>query len=179
MLALARRHSTLLALSAITLAAVVLVRVLKGPAAVAHAWGGSVDLIIGILPSMLMGMLMAGSLRQLVPTGALAKWMGAESGWRGLVIASAVGMATPGGPMAAFPMGLVLSGAGADIGCVIAFIVSWGLNGFNRILVWEVPLLGPDFALLRFLSGLPMGFIAGALARRVPIKWVPPESLPR
>ena len=174
MLALARRHATLLALSVITLVAAVLVRVLKGPEATAHAWGASVDLVIAILPSMLAGMLMAGSLRQLVPTGALAKWMGAESGWRGLVIASAVGMATPGGPMAAFPMVLVLSAAGADIGCVIAFIVSWGLNGFNRILVWEVPLLGPDFALLRFLSGLPMGFIAGFVARLIPIKWTPP-----
>jgi uncharacterized membrane protein YraQ (UPF0718 family) len=179
MIALARRHSTLLALSAITLLAVVLVRVLKGPDAVAHAWDGSVDLIIGILPSMLAGMLMAGSLRQLVPTGALAKWMGKESGWKGLVIASAVGMGTPGGPMAAFPMVLVLSGAGADIGCVISFIVSWGLNGMNRILVWEVPLLGPDFALLRFLSGLPMGFIAGWISRRMPLRWAPPEGLPR
>jgi uncharacterized membrane protein YraQ (UPF0718 family) len=115
----------------------------------------------------------------LVPTGALAKWMGAESGWRGLVIASAAGIATPGGPMAAFPMVLLLAGAGADIGALIAFIVSWGLNGFNRILVWEVPLLGPDFALLRFLSGLPLGFVAGLVARRVPIRWVPPEGTPR
>ncbi len=179
MLALARRHSTLLALSAITVVAVVLVRVLKGPAAVAHAWGGSVDLMLGILPSMLAGMLMAGSLKQLIPSGALAKWMGAESGWRGLVIASAVGMASPGGPMAAFPMVLVLTAGGADIGCVISFIVSWGLNGFNRILVWEMPLLGTDFALLRFLSGLPMGLIAGALARRIPMTWVPPEPKQR
>ncbi len=177
MLALARRHSTLLGLSVITVVAAVLVFVLKGQGAVEHAWGASIDLILGILPSMLAGMLMAGSLRQLVPTGALAKWMGAESGWKGLVIASAVGIATPGGPMAAFPMVLVLSGAGADIGCVIAFIVSWGLNGFNRILVWEVPLLGPDFALLRFISGLPMGFIAGWLSRRMPVKWAPPGDL--
>jgi uncharacterized membrane protein YraQ (UPF0718 family) len=179
MLAALRRHATLVGLAGIWLVAAVLVWRLKGPAAVAQAWGHSVGLMLGILPSMLAGMLMAGSLRQLVPTGALAKWMGAESGWRGLVIASAAGIATPGGPMAAFPMVLVLAGAGADIGALIAFIVSWGLNGFNRILVWEVPLLGPDFALLRFLSGLPLGFVAGLVARRVPIRWVPPEGTPR
>lgn len=173
-----RRHSTLLGMAGIGLAAALLVWLLRGPAAVAHAWGQSVDLVVGIIPSMLAGMLMAGALRQLIPTGALGRWMGAESGWRGLVLASAVGIATPGGPMAAFPMVLVLTGGGADIGAVIAFIVSWGLNGFNRILVWEVPLLGPDFALLRFLAGLPMGFIAGAIARRLPLRWTP-EHAPR
>ena len=176
MKALLRRNTTALAMAGIWAVAAVLVWRIKGPAAVAHAWDASVDLIIGILPSMLAGMLMAGSLRQLIAPGALAKYMGAESGLRGLVIASGVGLATPGGPMAAFPMVLVLTGAGADIGAVIAFIVSWGLNGFNRILVWEVPLLGPDFALLRFLSGLPAGFVAGWLARRVPIAWAPPEQ---
>lgn len=178
MKALLRRHTTALAMAGIWAVAAVLVRWLRGPAAVAHAWGASVDLVLGILPSMVAGMLMAGSLRQLVAPGALAKYMGSESGAKGLVIASAVGVMTPGGPMAAFPMVLVLTGAGADIGAVIAFIVSWGLNGFNRILVWEVPLLGPDFALLRFLAGLPMGFIAGFIARRLPLAWAPPERMP-
>jgi uncharacterized membrane protein YraQ (UPF0718 family) len=178
MLAALRRHTTALVMTGIWAVAALLVWALRGPAAVAHAWEASVDLVFGILPAIVAGMLMAGSLRQLIAPGALARYMGNESGWRGLVIASAVGMATPGGPMAAFPMVLVLTGAGADIGAVIAFIVSWGLNGFNRILVWEVPLLGPDFALLRFLAGLPMGFIAGFLARRIPLAWAPPERAP-
>jgi hypothetical protein len=78
--------------------------------------------------------------------------------------------------MAAFPLVLVLAQAGADRGALIAFIVAWGLNGFQRVLVWEVPLLGADFALLRFLCGLPLGFVAGWLARRVPIAWSPPNA---
>ena len=174
MIASLRRHTTALVMAGIWALAAVLVWRLKGPAAVAHAWAQSEELILGILPSMAAGMLMAGALRQLIAPGSLARHMGAESGARGLALASVVGLATPGGPMAAFPMVLVLTGAGADIGAVIAFIVSWGLNGFNRILVWEVPLLGPDFALLRFLAGLPMGFIAGWIARRLPLRWSPP-----
>jgi hypothetical protein len=39
-----------------------------------------------------------------------------------------------------------------------------------------VPLLGADFALLRFLCGLPLSVIAGAVARRIPIAWTPPGS---
>jgi uncharacterized membrane protein YraQ (UPF0718 family) len=102
--------------------------------------------------------------------------MGAESGTRGLLVATLCGMAMPGGPMAAFPLVLVLAQAGADRGALIAFVTAWALNGFQRVLVWEVPLLGADFALLRFLCGLPLGVLAGLLARRVPIAWEPPAD---
>jgi uncharacterized membrane protein YraQ (UPF0718 family) len=176
MLASLRRHSAIVIISGIGLAAGGLVWGLHGPAAFARALGVAFEVFLMVLPAMLAGLLLAGSLKQLLPTGALAKWMGEESGWRGLLVASLGGMAMPGGPMAAFPLVLVLAQAGADRGALIAFIVAWALNGFQRVLVWEVPLLGADFALLRFLCGLPMPFIAGALARRVPIRWTPPGA---
>jgi uncharacterized membrane protein YraQ (UPF0718 family) len=176
MLGFLRRHSSLLIISGIGLTAGALVWGLHGPAAFAGALWAAFDIMLMVLPAMLAGLLLAGSLKQLVPAGALAKWMGEESGWRGLAVASLGGMAMPGGPMAAFPLVLVLAQAGADRGALIAFIVAWALNGFQRVLVWEVPLLGADFALLRFLCGLPMPFIAGALARRVPIRWTPPGA---
>lgn len=171
-----RRHSSLLIIGGIGLTAGSLVYGLRGPAAFRHALETAFGVFLTVLPSMLAGLLLAGSLKQLVPAGALAKWMGAESGWRGLLVASLGGMAMPGGPMAAFPLVLVLAQAGADLGALIAFLVAWALNGFQRVLVWEVPLLGPDFALLRFLCGLPMPFIAGALARRIPLHWAPPGT---
>jgi uncharacterized membrane protein YraQ (UPF0718 family) len=173
-----RRHATLLVLSAVALAAACLVWITQGPAAVNGALGKAWPLLLAVLPAMLAGLLLAGSLKQLIPPGALARWMGADSGWRGLLVAALAGMATPGGPMAAFPLVLVLARAGADRGAVVCFIVSWGLNGLQRILVWEVPLLGADFALLRLLCGLPLGVLAGLIARRVPLDWDPPESLP-
>ncbi|HYF06891.1 MAG TPA: hypothetical protein VD970_04675, partial [Acetobacteraceae bacterium] len=80
----------------------------------------------------------------------------------------------PGGPMAAFPLVLVLAGAGADRGTLIAFISAWTLNGFQRVLVYEAPLLGVDFALLRLIASLPVPILIGWIARRVPIAWTPP-----
>jgi uncharacterized membrane protein YraQ (UPF0718 family) len=106
----------------------------------------------------------------------MARWMGPASGMTGLALATLAGIATPGGPMAAFPLVLVLAQAGADRGAVIAFILSWALNGFARILIWEVPVLGPDFTLLRFLCGLPLPLLAGWIARRLPIAWTPEDS---
>jgi uncharacterized membrane protein YraQ (UPF0718 family) len=174
-----RRHANLLILGGISLVAGALVYRLHGPDGFERAVHSAVAVFLAVLPAMVAGLLLAGSLRQLIPPGALARWMGAESGLRGLLVATVAGMATPGGPMAAFPLVLVLAQAGADRGALIAFIVAWALNGFQRVLVWEVPLLGPDFALLRFLCGLPLGLIAGWLARLVPIEWVPPEAGPR
>lgn len=173
-----RRHAALLVLGGIGLAAGLAVRALRGPAAFGRALDQALDLFLFILPSLLAGMLLAACLRALVPPGALARWMGAESGWRGLLVATLAGAATPGGPMAAFPLVLVLAGAGADRGALIAFILSWGLNGFQRVLVYELPLLGPDFTLLRLLATLPLAPLGGWIARRLPIAWTPPAMPP-
>ncbi|MBR0658266.1 MULTISPECIES: hypothetical protein [Neoroseomonas] len=170
-----RRHASLLVIGAIaSLGAAALWQRDGGPAvgrALYHAW----ELFLFIAPSLLAGMLLAAALRQLMSPGALARWMGAESGWFGLAVATLAGMLTPGGPMAAFPLVLVLAGAGADRGALVAYITSWTLNGFQRVLVYEAPLLGPGFAILRVVITLPMPLLAGWIARRLPIAWEPPK----
>ncbi|MBR0648984.1 hypothetical protein GXW78_04870 [Roseomonas terrae] len=145
-----------------------------GPAvgrALYHAW----ELFLFIMPSLLAGLLLAAALRQLVSPGALARWMGEESGWFGLMVATVAGTLTPGGPMAAFPLVLVLASAGADRGALVAYILGWSLNGFQKLLVYEVPLLGPEFAVMRTLITLPMPMVAGWIARKLPIAWEPPR----
>jgi hypothetical protein len=58
--------------------------------------------------------------------------------------------------------------AGADRGALVAYLTSWSLLGFQRVMVWELPLMGVDFALLRSLANLPLPIIAGLLARWLP-----------
>ncbi len=166
-----RRHATLLIIGGMTLAAALAVWLLRGEAAFWHALVATGDLLLTVAPSILGGLMLSAALRQLVPPGALARWMGEESGLRGLLVATAAGMAMPGGPVAAFPVVLVLAQAGADRGALIAFVLAWALNGFQRILVWEWPILGSDFAILRLLCGLPLPVVAGQLARWLPIRW--------
>ena len=170
-----QRNAGFVVLGLLSLLSGTIVRLLHGPEGFERAFGQAIGIFLTVLPALLAGLLLAGSLKQLIPPGALARWMGAESGWKGLLIASLAGMATPGGPMAAFPLVLVLAQAGADRGALICFILAWGLNGFQRVLVWEVPLLGADFALLRFVCGLPLPILAGLIARLLPIGWTPPE----
>ena len=170
-----RRHASLVVIFLIAVTAGLATLQLRGAeafmTALWHAW----DLFLFIVPSLVAGLLLAAALRQLLSPDALARLMGAESGIFGLFIATLVGTLSPGGPMAAFPLVLVLAGAGADRGALVAFILAWSLNGFQKLLVYEAPLLGLDFALLRTLITFPMPMIAGWLARRVPIAWEPPK----
>jgi uncharacterized membrane protein YraQ (UPF0718 family) len=170
-----RRHASLVVIFLIAVTAGLATLQLRGAeafmAALWHAW----ELFLFIVPSLVAGLLLAAALRQLLSPDALARLMGAESGIFGLFIATLVGTLSPGGPMAAFPLVLVLAGAGADRGALVAFILAWSLNGFQKLLVYEAPLLGLDFAMLRTLITFPMPMIAGWLARRVPIAWEPPK----
>lgn len=170
-----RHNFALLVICAIGIAAAIGTYVLRGPAAFTHAIVSAGDMMLFILPAIIGGLLLAGALKQLVPPGALARWMGADAGFRGLAIATLAGMATPGGPMAAFPLVLVLAQAGADRGALIAFIFAWSLNGFQRLLVYEVPLLGADFTLMRLMVTLPLPLLAGWFGRMIPIRWAPPK----
>ncbi|MCB1743899.1 MAG: hypothetical protein KDK91_26230, partial [Gammaproteobacteria bacterium] len=46
----------------------------------------------------------------------------------------------------------------------ITFLTAWATLGFHRILMWEMPLMGPQFALVRYLSSLPLPLLAGLVA---------------
>jgi hypothetical protein len=41
--------------------------------------------------------------------------------------------------------------------------------GLQRILIWDVPFMGAEFAMLRFIVCIPLPVIAGLIARRLPL----------
>jgi len=149
---------------------------LKGPETVEHAVLGDLHLLLFLIPRMLGGMILAGLVQVVLPPEVVARWVGAESGVRGLVIATAVGALTPGGPMTTFPIVVAFYMSGADRGALVAYLTAWSLLGFQRFLVWELPLLGPDIALLRLLVVFWMPVLAGAIARRLPLDPRPPTD---
>ncbi|MBI4185020.1 MAG: permease [Proteobacteria bacterium] len=150
--------------------------VFRGPAAGLDALAGAGRLLLSVLPMMAAGVLIAGFAQMLVPRDAVARTLGRESGLRGLLLATLAGTLMPGGPMASFPLVLVLIGAGADRGSVVAFITGWATLGLQRVVTWEIAVLGPKFALIRFLASLALPLIAGAIARRLPIRVATPTG---
>ena len=142
---------------------------MKGVAAFNEALSWDIDLLIFLLPRMIGGMLLAGLVQAIMPPDLVAKWVGAESGLRGIIIASAVGMLTPGGPMTSFPIVVAFYMSGADRGALVAYITGWSLLGFQRTLVWELPLLGTEFTLYRIAIVITLPIMAGLIARRIPL----------
>ncbi len=128
---------------------------------------GDVFLFADILPKVLAGCLIGALITLILPRELVARWVGHESGFTGLLIAAMFGFILPGGPITIYPVAGAFLVMGADAGAVVAFITSWTLIGYTRALVWELPFFGADFVLWRILAALPLPILAGLLARLV------------
>ena len=120
-----------------------------------------------MLPKMAAGCLVSAFVTRLLPREVVARLVGTESGMLGLLIATLMGAALPGGPLTIYPVAGAFLVLGADAGTAIAFITAWNLLGYNRALIWEMPFFGSDFVFWRIVVALPLPFLAGALARGV------------
>jgi len=124
-----------------------------------------VELFGGILPRMLAGCTLGAFVSEMLPQDKVSRALGANSGFRGLVIGTAFGALLPGGPFTAYPVASALLTVGADFGAVIAMVTSWVLIGYGRAISWELPILGTDFTIWRIITCLPIPVLAGALGR--------------
>lgn len=129
-------------------------------------------LLTGTVPRVAAAQLMAGLVWVLVPRERCLALIGANSGRRGLFVATAAGIITPGGPASAFSLLAIVAAAGADRGILVTYITSWALLALQRIIVWDLPFMGPEFSLTRFLCCLPLPLLAGTIARHLPIEMV-------
>ncbi len=144
--------------------------VLRGHDAFVAALWGDLDLVTNVLPRVVIAVSIAALIWFLIPRDRISALVGSESGLRGLLIASVAGTITPGGPASAYALLAVLAGSGADRGAMVAYITAWGTLGLQRILVWDVPFMGPEFAIMRFAISMSLPIIAGLIARRLPMQ---------
>ncbi|MEM9426900.1 MAG: hypothetical protein AAGA06_09370 [Pseudomonadota bacterium] len=159
--------TSFLILLAISVFAAAAVAWLKGPWRVAEIAVAYLGFLAILTPKILCGFFVAASIPILVPREALTRWLGRESGLRGLLAASIAGALVPGGPMMIFPLAASLLASGATVAVVISFVTAWSLYGLNRTIIWEMSFLHIDFVLLRVALCLPFPVLAGWLASRV------------
>lgn len=144
-----------------------------GPKAFFESFQSDFALLLFMIPKFAAAMLVAAFVQVLLPRDKVARYVSEEAGAKGLAIATTVGALTPGGPMTSFPIVRALREAGTGRGALFAYLTSWSTLGFQRILSWEVPLLGIEFAAIRFVASIPLPFIAGVMQR-----WLPDDRLP-
>jgi uncharacterized membrane protein YraQ (UPF0718 family) len=116
-----------------------------------------------VLPRLVPALLLAGMLQVLVPQETVSRYLGREGGFRGILIASAAGVLTPGGPMVTVPFLVALANSGAAVAPLVAYMTSWSLFGMQRIIAWEAPLMGWQFVMIRVLPSLAFPVLAGWL----------------
>ena len=143
------------------------------PRAVAGLSSGG-QLLMATLPKMVFAFAVAGLVQVILPTDLVSEWIGEGSGIRGLMIGTVAGAFTPGGPMLHFPIVATLLASGAGAGPIIAYLTSWSVIGFHRVIIWEIPILGMEISVVRFVASLfvpPLvGFVGGLLFHSLPGK---------
>ena len=126
---------------------------------------GDVHIFVDILPKMAAGCLIGVFSTLLIPREMVARLVGRESGFLGLLIATFAGVIMPGGPVTVYPVAGAFLAAGADVGAALAFVTSWTLLGYARALVWELPFFGTNFVLWRMAVAPAFPIIVGLLGR--------------
>ncbi len=137
---------------------------LKGGGLHTRGLKSAADMTIEILPLLLFAMIVASMIPLLLPKDMILKWLGSESGIKGILVGSVAGGLTPGGPFVSFPIaaGLLRSGAGA--GPMVAYITGWLMCSLSRLPL-EVGILGWRFTLIRVASTFIFPPIAGLIAQ--------------
>lgn len=122
------------------------------------------DRFLEIVPRIALALLAAGFLGVLTPTEPVARYIGPESGFPGVLLASLVGGFVPGGPILSFPIIVILYKAGAGLPQVIAFLTAWSVFAFHRVLIYEANLMGWRFSAVRLASSVVLPPLAGLLS---------------
>jgi hypothetical protein len=119
---------------------------------------------IRLLPRIGIGVVGSGYIAEVLPKALIAPWLGPESGFIGVIIATIGGALTPGGPVVGFSIGAAALKSGAGAPQVIAYSTAWALYAIHRLVMWEVPLMPARIVWLRAAVSLPLPFIAAAFA---------------
>lgn len=119
---------------------------------------------VEILPLLLFAFIVAGMVQALIPQEMVSKWVGAEAGFRGIIIGTVAGGMTPGGPYVSLPVAAGLVKSGASVGTMVAFLTGWAIIGVGR-LPMEVGIIGWKLTLIRLACSFFFPPMAGLIAQ--------------
>ncbi len=118
----------------------------------------------GLLPVLVISFVVAGLIQVLIPRQQLMRWLGTETGFRGILIGCVVGALIPGPPYAMYPTVISLYQGGAGIGAVVGLMTGKALWNVHH-LPSELTVLGPQVTLVKYLANLLFPPLAGWLAQ--------------
>jgi uncharacterized membrane protein YraQ (UPF0718 family) len=118
---------------------------------------------INLIPIIIPAIISAGFVAQLLPSDEISRWVGADSGFQGAMIAAVFGSLMPTGPMLILPVVAALLSADAGVGQMLALLNAWSMMNAQRLVLYDIPLAGPPLAARRYLIGMAMTPLAALL----------------
>jgi len=113
---------------------------------------------------LLASFAVAGLARVLIPKELISQWLGAQAGFKGILLGCIADGIMPGSPYSVFPIVASFYESGAGIGTIVGFVTAWSLWSVTRLPV-EMSMIGPKVALTRYLSTLIFPPLAGLIAQ--------------
>jgi uncharacterized membrane protein YraQ (UPF0718 family) len=124
---------------------------------------GAGRMTLEVLPLLIFAFIVATMTQELISQESINKWVGAESGFRGILIGTLAGGLTPGGPFVSLPVAVGLVKSGAGVGTMVAFLTSWSLIAVSRIPL-ELGILGWKLTAVRLVCTFFFAPVAGMIA---------------
>jgi len=113
---------------------------------------------------LLASFAVAGLARVLIPKEVISQWLGAQAGFKGILLGCIAGGLVPGSPYSVFPIIASFYEAGASIGTIVGFVTAYSVWSVTRLPL-EVGIIGPKVTLARYLSTLAFPPLAGFIAQ--------------
>src|SRR5581483_5321150 len=120
-----------------------------------------------LLPKVLIGVVGSGYMAAVMPPDIIARWLGPESGFFGVVVAVIGGALSPGGPVVGFSISAAALKSGAGAPQVLAYMTAWALFAVQRFILWELPIMPRGLVWTRVIASLPLPFLLAAAAMLV------------
>jgi uncharacterized membrane protein YraQ (UPF0718 family) len=127
------------------------------------------DAFLKALAIIIAVFIIIGLIQVWVGSQTLAKILGKESGWKGLLFSSTLPIFIGGSLFTIFPLLKTLRQKGASIACLLAFVTAWA--GKAPLLPLEIRFLGWKFAVLRIGLIIPFAIVMGLLGEFILEKW--------
>lgn len=119
--------------------------------------------LVFTLPRIVVALVGAGLFAELLPADRVQALFGQDGGWRGILLAAALGPPTPGGAFVSFAIGAAALKAGASVPSVLAYVTAWGLFSITKIMTYELPLMGARPMWIRLAFSWPFPIVVGAM----------------
>ena len=128
-----------------------------------EAWAGVKRMTVNNLPRVVVALVSAGLFAELLPQEVVRTYLGDTSGFRGVLLASVLGVLTPGGAFVSFALAAGAMQAGATTPALVAYLTAWSLFAITKVITEELAFLGPAFLIRRVAVTLPIPLMTGAI----------------